>query len=305
MNFGEKIKAMLQEAELYRSQGLLNEAMEKYEAIEALIEKNQKVKNSEAFLSKISLKMKLLSQEINQVQSPKKPPKVTEKAQRLMREMFSFDDPAIKGSASLGGAIALAEFGQYEKALEEFSKLLEFDNLRVDAAKNIIKYGVEHTSPKELIATYQQWLSDEMFTADEIKEIRQFFQDALDKAGIKEDLSKIKAKPPVEPESEVDDDEILDISAIRFKLRKGPQKGEKVELDVNYQHGKFINLIISKKEKRLIQSINAGDLIDSVIFYSPVAIFSGTGYVTVKKEISAGPKRGDYSLDIKIIRIET
>ena len=305
MNFGDKIKAMLQEAELYRSQGLLHEAMERYRAVEALIKDNQKVKNSEAFLSKISLKINSLTQELNKIEAPKTPPKVTEKAQKLMKEMFSFDDPATKGSASLGGAIALAGFGQYEKAIEEFTRLFEFDHLRLDAAKNILKYGSEQTSVKDMIPTYQQWLSNDMFSEEEIDEIRTFFQDLLDKAGVKEDLSKLQAKPPVEPESEVDDDDILDISAIRFKLRKGPQKGDKVELDVNYQHGKFINLIISKKEKGLVESINSGDLIDGVIFYSPVAIFSGTGYVSVKKEISAGPKRGDFSLDIKIIRIET
>ena len=62
-------------------------------------------------------------------------------------------------------------------------------------------------------------------------------------------------------------------------------------------------MIIPRKEKNLIDSINPGDLIKDIVFYSPVAIFYGEGFVSSKNAIDAGPKKGDFSLEIKIIKI--
>jgi hypothetical protein len=62
-------------------------------------------------------------------------------------------------------------------------------------------------------------------------------------------------------------------------------------------------MIIPRNEKDLIDSINPGDLLKEIVFYSPVAIFSGEGYVSSKNAIDAGPKKGDFSLEIKIIKI--
>jgi len=115
--------------------------------------------------------------------------------------------------------------------------------------------------------------------------------------------SSMLLQEDVEPDSEIDDDEILDISAARFVLPRGPKEGEKIELEISFQSGKYIRMIIPRREKNLIDSINPGDLLKEIVFYSPVAIFSGEGYVSSKNEIDAGPKKGDYSLEIKIIKI--
>ncbi len=303
MNFGSKIKTLVKEAELYRSQGLLSEALTQFQVVEAMIRDNAQVKNRDAILSKISDKIKLLSVEIDKFNKPQQAPEVSEQAQKLMREMFSFDDPRVKGSAALGGAISLAEFGLYEKALEDFSLLFDYDRLRVDAAENFLKYGLEYKGASIGIHL-DEWADDERFSSDEIEAVRQSFQSMLNEAGL-----EINSPPPgpieqVEPDSEIDDEDILDISAIRLELPKGPQKDDQIEFDVNFQHGGQINLIVSQKEKGIIDSLDAGDLIHGVMFYSPVAIFSGTVYVLTKKPIGAGPKRGDFSVNLKIIRIE-
>lgn len=304
MNLGEKIKNLLKEAELYRSQGLLNEALEQYQAIDAMIRENDKIKNREGLLNKIANKIEVVNKEVGRLQNPQKPPDVSEKAQDLMREMFSFEDPGTKGSAALGGAISLAEFGQYERAFKEFEQLLAYDKLRLDSAKNILKYGILHRSSDNMISIFQQWTSDDRFSAEEIDTLRQYFQQLLDDAGIEKKLTGIEAAEPVVPDSEIEDDDLLDISAIRMELTKGSQAGDNTELDVNFQHGNQINLIISQKEKGITESMEEGDLISGVVFYSPVAIFSGTVYISSKKAIGAGPKRGDYSINMKVIRIE-
>jgi len=304
MNFGANIKTMLKEAELYRSQGLLNEALQQYKTVESMIRENEHVKNRDSLLQKISNKISMIKAEIEKFDKPSPPPKVSEKVQKLMREMFSFDDPGIKGSAALGGAISLAEFGQYDQAIEEFAQLIDYKNLRMEAAKNILKFGIKHQGADPTVSRFEKWISDTRFTPEDIAVLKHYLQDLLKHAGIESDLDRITAAAAIEPESEVDDEDLLDISAIHLKLPKGPQKNDKIELDVNFQHGNQINLIVSQKEKGIIESLDTGDLINGVTFYSPVAIFSGTVHVMSKKPIGAGPKRGDFSINLKIIRIE-
>lgn len=305
MNLGSNIKSMLKEAELYRSQGLLNEAIQQYKAVESIIGKNENIKNRESLLAKIANKIKIIHKELDDINKPSAPPQVSEKVQNLMREMFSFNDPGNMGSAALGGAISLAEFGQYEKALEEFTHLLDYENLHMEAAKKLIRYGFKYQGADQTVERFSTIVKHPRFSPEEIATLERYFQQILKNAGIEKDLSRIATEvKTAEPESEIDDEDILDISAIRLILPKGPQKGDKLELDVNFQHGSQINLIVSQKEKGIVESLDAGDLINGVIFYSPVAIFSGTVHVLSKKPIGAGPKRGDFSINLKIVRIE-
>jgi hypothetical protein len=78
------------------------------------------------------------------------------------------------------------------------------------------------------------------------------------------------------------------------------EEGEQVELDVSFQSGNVISLIISSKDEALIENMKVGVKLEDVHFYSPVAIFRGSGIVSAMTQIKSGPKKGDYSLDIKI-----
>lgn len=305
MNLVEKIRQMIREAELYRGQGLLNEALDTYRKAEGLISKNRKIKNRDSLLEKISARIEQLRTNAENIKAPRNAPEVSEQTRDLIKEMFSFDDPGVKGSSSLGGAISLAEFGQYTKAKEEFEALFDYDDLRQEAARNILQYGSRFLSAGELVRAYRQWQADSRFMQKELEELGKELQQVLNENGVKEDLSVFESENPEEPEPEAEDDDILDISEIRLPLPRGPQKGEKVELDINFQTGRQINLIIPKKQKGIIESLEEGSSIDGVIFYSPVAIFSGSVYVLSKKEIGSGPKQGDYSMDLKILRTES
>jgi tetratricopeptide (TPR) repeat protein len=303
MDIAEKIKKYFKEGEIYRAQGLLDEALDKFRAVEEFLKANQSIRNRNGLLAKISKRIDELNIQLQKEYKPLKPPKVSEDVQGLMKEMFSFDDPEIKGSSSLGGAIALAKFGQYDKAIEELTRLLEYKTLRLEAAKNILMCWIEQKYVDYAVSLFQKWQKTDFFSSDEMERLRNYFQDILNDEGIKREITGIEAKKTIEPESEIDDEDILDISAVRFILPGGSKKGEKVELDVSFQSGKYIRMIIPKKDKELLNSIKTGDMIKEIIFYSPVAIFSGTGFVSSKKEIEAGPKRGDYSLEIKIINV--
>ena len=110
----------------------------------------------------------------------------------------------------------------------------------------------------------------------------------------------ITMETPTGGQYQDEEDDILDISAIAITPRKGSQKGEPIELDVSFQTGNIINIIISKNEKELLDNLNVGDKLDDIHFFSPIAIFRGTGIVAEKAPINSGPKQGDYNLDIRI-----
>jgi tetratricopeptide (TPR) repeat protein len=303
MDLKDKIKTYFKEGELYRAQGLLDEALDKFKSIEELIKANHGIKNRNNLILKVASRIDEINKKLKKEYSPLKPPKVSDDVQGLMKEMFSFDDPDIKGSSSLGGAIALAKFGQYDKAVEELTRLLDNKFLRFEAAKNILHCWIDQNYVDYAVSLFQKWKKTNFFSTIEIEKLRQYFQDTLKETGIKREIIGIEAQKTIEPESQIDDEDILDINSIRFLLMRGSKKGEKIELEVSFQSGKMIRMLIPKKDKEIIDIIKPGDMIQDMVFYSPVAIFSGTGFVSSKKEIEAGPKRGDYSLEIKIINI--
>jgi tetratricopeptide (TPR) repeat protein len=303
MDLKDKIKTYFKEGELYRAQGLLDEALDKFKSVERLIKANHGIMNRNNLLLKVSSRIDETNKKLKKDYSALKPPKVSDDVQGLMKEMFSFDDPDIKGSSSLGGAIALAKFGQYDKAVEELTRLLDNKSLRFEAAKNILHCWIDQNYVDYAVSLFQKWQKTNFFSTNEIEKLRQYFQDILKETGIKREIIGIEAQKTIEPESQIDDEDILDINSIRFVLTRGSKKGEKIELEVSFQSGKMIRMLIPKKDKEIIDIIKPGDMIKDMVFYSPVAIFSGTGFVSSKKEIEAGPKRGDYSLEIKIINI--
>ena len=96
------------------------------------------------------------------------------------------------------------------------------------------------------------------------------------------------------------DEEFLDITSIGITFESGPRKGKMVEFDVNFQSGNMLSLIISKQDQSLIEDLKAGMELKDIQFYSPIAIFNGSGVVSSKTQIKSGPKQGDYCLDIRI-----
>lgn len=305
MDLVTKIKSTFKEAELYRSQGLLDEALDKYTAIEALIKANSKIRQRKAILEKLSAKINELNQKMKRISTPATPPKVPEDAQDLIKEMFTYDDPETKGSSSLGGAIALVKFGQYDKAIDELNRLLEYKTLRLEAAKNILWCWLQQNYVDYAVSLFQKWQKTEFFPPDELALLGNHLKEILASAGIQREIRGIGLQKTIEPDSEIDEDDILDISATRFSLPGGPRKGEKVEFEVSFQSGKYIQFIIPKKENDLISGLKPGDMLKDIVFYSSAAIFSGTGFLSSKKAIEAGPKRGDYSFSIKIINIKS
>jgi len=323
MGIKEQIKSVLREAEIYRTQGLFNEAMVKFKYASELIEKNVKPENGRQLIDGITKKIELLKQTISKYNVPEKHPEMPVEIQNLIKEKFSFSTD--KESAALDGAIALTKFGQFERAIKEFKELLKMESFRLVAAKNILRcYFASSSSAAEgAISQYKEWLTLGIFTPGQLEKIRFFLENLLkekgieielpavkeEKAAIKKEIAGKKApdkvmpaiKPLIEmPESMTEEEEFLDVSSVGIILETEGKKNPEIILDVSFQSGNMVSLIVPIREKLLIENLKAGLKLNNVQFYSHIAILNGSGIVSAFTKISSGPKMGSYSLDLKM-----
>ncbi len=305
MDAVSQLKLLLQEAELYHSQGLLNEAKAKYLNASKLIKNDKQLKTRQKLIDGMTKKIRSLDNTIDKVEKATGKPELSSAVQDLIINKFLFSDGKDEDTDALEGAIALAKFGQYERALTEFNKFITKEQIQLAAAKNIIKCRIALTSIDDAVDQYQQWFDNNILNPDKLEKIRIFLQNILDKHGI--DKSLPQAKEAVEGkgaekavESELQEDDVLDVSSIGIIMANGPQKGELVEFDVSFQSGNVISILIPGKEKELIENFKVGAILNDIQFYSPIAMFNGSGVIASLAEIEVGPRRGDYNLDIKI-----
>ena len=327
MGIKEQIKSVLREAEIYRTQGLFNEAMVKFKYASELIEKNVKPENGRHLVDGITKKVELLKQTISKYNDPEKPPEMPVEIQNLIREKFSFSTD--KESAALDGAIALTKFGQFERAIKEFKELLKMESFRLVAAKNILRCyfassaAASSSAAEGAVSQYKEWLTLGLFTPGQLEKIRFFLENLLkekgieskipaakeEKTAIKEEVAAKKApdkvmpaiKPLIEiPESGKEEEEFLDVNSVGIILETEGKKHPEIILDVSFQSGNMVSLLVPVREKLLIANMKAGLKINDVQFYSPIAILNGSGVVSSFSRIGSGPKMGSYSLDLKM-----
>jgi tetratricopeptide (TPR) repeat protein len=332
MGATEQIKALLKEAALYQRQGLLNEAKERFKKATEIIKENNDIANSQELIKSIVQKVVVLNQEIHKINEATTKPTVSDQKQDLIRNLFAGGQEAGDTARALEGAIALAKFGQFERALGEFDRLLGDESVRVAAAKNIIRCYIELSDLDQAVARFSDWVADEGFRDIDLKKIRFFLENRLHKLGYEGslpertqvlELDEIEVQTSADPsaagerpgledeieaesidlesELELHEEEFLDINSVGIQLTSGAAKGQMHEFDVSFQTGNSINLIIPNTEKSLLKELKAGTKLQDMQFFSPIAILNGSGVVTAKTRIKSGPKEGDYSLDITIL----
>lgn len=309
MDIKQRLKSLLQEAEIYRSQGLISEAYGKYQDAEKMIHSLDNLKNKESLLHAIADKIAALNYTKEKVDKGPTTTELSKKAQDLIKNLFAFTDNKDEDTAALEGAVVLAKFGQFDRAIEELKALLARESIKVEAAKNILRCHLATAATREAVNLYHQWHSEDTFQPGQLEQVRVYLVDALTKKGIDVDLpSPIAALENVAADEQLDasvadepgDEEFLDITSVGITFDRGPQKGKMVEFDVNFQSGNMLSLIISKQDQGLIEDLKAGLELKDIQFFSPIAIFNGAGVVSSKTRIRSGPKQGDYCLDIRI-----
>ncbi|MGB2687494.1 MAG: hypothetical protein WBC36_00770 [Desulfobacterales bacterium] len=332
MNILKKIKTLLKEAELYHSQGLLYEAIAKYNDATELIQNNEQLKNKQNLLGGIANKINKLNKDISKIELAPKKPEVSGNIQDLIKKMSAFSPDVDEDAKALEGAVALAKFGQFKRAISDFNELLKRDSTRVDAAKNILRCHMTLFSIDEAISQYEKWLLDDIFNSNQLNIVYIFFESLLKSEGVEETLPKTKeqvdkakvtvssendqvqvsepkdaglekseAESEGEVESEAGSEDVLDVNSIGISVESGPQKGHVYEFKVRFQLGKVVSLLIPNRDKDVIENFKIGSEIHGVQYYSNVGLFNGSGLVSAVKEITIGPLRGDYCVDIEVV----
>jgi tetratricopeptide (TPR) repeat protein len=228
------------------------------------------------------------------------PRKMPKKTQELIKSKKFFSRKMTKDEAALEGAVNLARFGQYKRALKELKNLISVDSTRVNAAKNIIRCHMALSATDDAIDQYNTWITNDLFRNDQLEKVRFFLNSNLEKKGIKKALPELKKTPkPEATDLDENEEDIPDITSIVI----GSDKGKVIELDVSFQTENIVNVIISGNEYKRIKNLKVGFKINDIQFFSPIAMFKGSGIVSSITNISSGPKNGNYSLEIKLVDI--
>ncbi|MBW2369303.1 MAG: hypothetical protein JRH15_15645 [Deltaproteobacteria bacterium] len=174
----KKLKSVLTEARLYQSQGLLNEAWEKYEAARSLVLYSKSVKKKSILLDGIDKKLKSLGAVVNKVEKKTAFTEISPKDKDLIKRLFSSANGDDEAKALLEGAVALAKFGQFDRAIHEFEELLPNPHFRVTVAKYIMRCHRAIGMLHDPVSQYHKWVSNSPFSEEEIEEISVFLQEA-------------------------------------------------------------------------------------------------------------------------------
>jgi tetratricopeptide (TPR) repeat protein len=300
MDVKERLKNLLETAKLYRTQGLLFEAKGKYEDALTLIQETGLIKDGQNLIDIISKKLRGVKKDIEKIEKQPTLPEVAEEVQDVIKELFSDTTGKDEDAAALEGAITLAKFGQFDRALKELNGLLQKDSVRMNAAKNILRCHMARTSIEDAVVQFQKWQSTDIFTKNQLVTIRLFLE-VFRFDNFKDNLS-FRLKDPEHVEKlEITDGEIPDICSMIITLDKGPLKGVTFILDVRFQIGNVITLFIEEHKEELLDSFEIGKSIDNLQFNTTIAVFKGRGVVAEKTKMDTGTRQGDYRIDIQVM----
>ena len=290
------LNKLVKEAELYRVEGLLKDSKLKYLQAFKFIESNPNLSNRKNLMQAVKRRIGRLEKEMVEIDKGAEIPELSQDVQDLIKRLFSFAQTP--ESAAMEGAVALAKFGQYEKALTEFERMMEEGLLPLMAAKNIVRGYMSLSSPEAAISQYTKWSKRNVLSEDDLNSIRAFLQNILQKEGITTPLPPVGDGTPEIGKNEKKDEGHLDISSISVALTEGSQKGSSFEFDVCFQSGNVISILISEYQTDLLDIFKLGGRLSDVEYFSPMAVFKGSGIISGKTQIKQGPNRGNYVLDI-------
>lgn len=300
MSDSERLKSLIKEAEVYRKQGLLKQSLSKYAELSEFVRNHESFSKDQKLLTALQDKIRRVEVHLAEVESATDRPELPDKVQALISRLFSFSGN--QEMAAVEGAVALAKFGQYERAVAEFERLIGEGILPRLSGTNLLSCHLTLGSPEAAIAQYEQWVSVRSLPGSDLQYLRGYLQSALAKKGIQAQLSAPE-EPSAGSAAQVEDDkgeDFISISSVCITIPAGPKKGQVVEFDVTFQSGNALSIIIPAGSREVADACQAGHRLEDIQCYSIMGVFNGSGTVTGKSTISSGPKRGDFTLDITI-----
>jgi len=291
--------SLVKEADLYKEQGLLVESKGKYAEALQFLRKSEVFRGEERVEKVVRKRIKLVEQELEKLKQDQRLPQLPKGQKELIKELFRFSEA--RETSAIEGAVALAHFGQYEEAIEEFRTLLKKGTLPIIAAKNIIRCYMSLSLPGAAIAEFEDWVSSGLMSSKDLEYLREFLKDSLKNKGITLRIPELNHDvSETVPFTKEEDEDLIQISAIRIEMDEGPLRGHCLDLDVNFQVGNILKVIVSSQTKEVLEAFRLGTRFSNIQFYSNITVFRGSGVVSRKLKIEKGERKGDYSIDITI-----
>ncbi|MFC1828493.1 hypothetical protein ACFL0O_02650 [Thermodesulfobacteriota bacterium] len=299
-NIKQDIQRRFREIEVHRSHGLFAEAKEICKKLADTIRQSDRLKNKKELLDKVSQKIRDLEHDIRAFERAGASGQMSQTEQDTIKTMLHPSTKNKEKSSGVAGGETLLVSGQFEMALAEFNKLVEEDALKVSVAKNILRCYIGLSALENAVSHYRQWFSSGRFSPEELGRIYYFLKEVLGKK--KMDLSLPEPDSLLHPEeSDAGEGAYIDILSIVIPRYDTSQEGDGINLDVNFQKGNIISVIIPRKDRAIVESLKLGSMLNDVMFFTPAVIFKDSCLVSEAKQIKSGPKRGDYTLMIKMI----
>jgi len=299
MNEISRINSLLKEADVYQRQGLLEQSKDKYEAILDTIKTAKNLSGNEGLIHTVQDKIKKVQEALDEVDGAPDTIQLSKEVQNLITNLFSFSKN--KESAAVEGAVALATFGQYERALEEFRRLLSAGIMPLTVAKNLLRCHLSLAQPEAAISQFQDWISQNTFSVGELNKLRDFLQHILEREGIHANLPVIDATSvgediKTEIQEDVFEDDVFGIISVRIIFAHGFNIGRMIDFDVIYQFGNAITFEVNANDKDLLDYFEPGVHLPRVQCYADFFLFNAKGIISEKRRVTTGPKQGRYSI---------
>jgi len=269
-------------------------AREKIKELLKLIRQSDQLKNKQKLMVAMSKKLEELENDAYKFEE------IGADNEDLVKELLSSEKEEGTDSTALERAITLLMIGQFEKALSKFSKLLNKSSTRVIAAKNMIRCHIGLSSLDNAVIQYEEWMSSGQFPPEDLNKIGSFLQKILDKKGI-DRILQIPERASDNKEYEMDEEEFMDILSIVIPLNREQQKEEDINLDVSFQKGNIISVIVPGIMVAMVDVFEVGSTLQDVKIYSTAVVFKDSCVISEKRKIESGPKKGDYTLVMKIL----
>jgi hypothetical protein len=178
MDVASTLKALLKEANIYQTQGLLVDARKKYEAAAALLDESGEFKNRAELLAGITRKIDSLEKVVYRVEKRTVAPDLSSTDKDLIKKLFSVSATHDPEDAAMEGAMALAKFGLFDRAIQEFELLLQNPKRRVEVAKHILRCRMAIRLAHDPMVQYNKWIGTALFSKEELEKIKLFLERA-------------------------------------------------------------------------------------------------------------------------------
>ena len=178
MDVASTLNTLLKEANIYQTQGLLVDARKKYEAAAAVLHENGELKNREELLAGIARKIASLEKVVYRVEKRTVAPDISTTDKDLIKKLFSVSATHDPEDAAMEGAMALAKFGLFDRAIQEFELLLDNPDRRIEVAKHILRCRMAIRLAHDPMVQYNKWVGNALFSKEELEKIKIFLERA-------------------------------------------------------------------------------------------------------------------------------